>query len=975
MKFKILLNIFAFTVAVFAQNKQIQVISPNGGEVLKQNLQYSISWNAVNLERVSIFYSISPNNDWIKIVENIDSQLGSYSWRSPSKSTNTLKIKIESSLDPNIYDISDNYSSISFSLNKNYSQQNLEGNNFKILPLGNSITFDNRRNDFRVVEDKIGYRYPLYNLLKQNGYNFEFIGSEHAGSNFFSPEVEYDANAGFPGIRDDQLFTLLSTGIRIQPFYGINDTITEGAYLNTYQPDIILLHIGTNGNDLSGGTSADDVKNILDEIDKFENTQSREVTVFLARIINRVPNKTYVNDFNDNVVSMALDRVTNPLNSAYPDKIVIVDMENIPGFSYSISPDPNGSPGDMNDEVHPNDKGYSKMAQVWFDSLKSFLGDPPIITNQPETLSLIEGDTARYSISVSGTLPLNFQWKKNNQEIEGATDSVLVVENVSPTENGTVYSCEVSNYAGMVESESADLFVTGINSRVTNGLQVLYNFNEGSGSVIFDQSGNGEPQNLKIYKSNKIIWTPKALEIKDSSLINSEIPPSRLYNSIIDNNEFTIEAWINTKYISDTSESKIITFSNNAGNNFSLLQNSDNYEVRVRTTETNDYGEPSLFSKTKAVSKELIHLTFTVSNSSVKMYFNGILDTMKNIEGTFANWDSTYLFGIGNELNLDQSWIGRYYLVGIYNRELSKNEIVHNYSKRVDGLTFDVEPPDSLISNITGDKNIELSWNDNSDNEDGFILRRKNGSDSKFLIISLLDENVKSFTDNTLLEGKKYSYVVSAFSSSGESFISNITNKTTSLPNPVDLNGTVNGDGYVELNWTDVSQNESGYIIQGKPDHPDSNYRFLSSVSTDIQNYLDTSPKYFTPFKYRVFAFTIDTTSNFSNEFSLNVVSSEEVNNVVPNDYLLSQNYPNPFNPKTTIEYELPQFSEVKLTIFNSIGEKVVSLVNEKQTAGYYKINFNGSNLNSGVYFCVLEGLGIHNKVSFRKVNKLILMK
>ncbi len=96
MKYKILLNILALTLSIIAQNKKIEVISPNGGEVLKQNSQYSVSWNAINIERVSLSYSIYPNNDWIKIAGNIYGELGSFSWKIPNISTSTLKIKIES---------------------------------------------------------------------------------------------------------------------------------------------------------------------------------------------------------------------------------------------------------------------------------------------------------------------------------------------------------------------------------------------------------------------------------------------------------------------------------------------------------------------------------------------------------------------------------------------------------------------------------------------------------------------------------------------------------------------------------------------------------------------------------------------------------------------------------------------------------------------------------------------------------------
>ena len=99
---------------------------------------------------------------------------------------------------------------------------------------------------------------------------------------------------------------------------------------------------------------------------------------------------------------------------------------------------------------------------------------------------------------------------------------------------------------------------------------------------------------------------------------------------------------------------------------------------------------------------------------------------------------------------------------------------------------------------------------------------------------------------------------------------------------------------------------------------------------------------------------------------------SEVVNveiNSQPKEYALMQNYPNPFNPTTTIEYSIPENGNVKLKIYNSLGEEVATLVNEYKTAGNYKINFDASALPSGIYFYRI------NANNFSSVKKLILLK
>lgn len=68
-------------------------------------------------------------------------------------------------------------------------------------------------------------------------------------------------------------------------------------------------------------------------------------------------------------------------------------------------------------------------------------------------------------------------------------------------------------------------------------------------------------------------------------------------------------------------------------------------------------------------------------------------------------------------------------------------------------------------------------------------------------------------------------------------------------------------------------------------------------------------------------------------------------------EYRLEQNFPNPFNPSTQITFAVPRTEQVELTVYNLLGNEIATLVNEVKSAGVYKVNFNASNLASGVYF------------------------
>jgi hypothetical protein len=95
----------------------------------------------------------------------------------------------------------------------------------------------------------------------------------------------------------------------------------------------------------------------------------------------------------------------------------------------------------------------------------------------------------------------------------------------------------------------------------------------------------------------------------------------------------------------------------------------------------------------------------------------------------------------------------------------------------------------------------------------------------------------------------------------------------------------------------------------------------------------------------------------------------EVVLNNVPKNYILEQNYPNPFNPNTIIGFALPRATNIKLSIFNTLGENVVVLEEGFREAGYYQTEFNGSNLPSGIYFYTLSS------DNFTSTKKMILIK
>ena len=101
----------------------------------------------------------------------------------------------------------------------------------------------------------------------------------------------------------------------------------------------------------------------------------------------------------------------------------------------------------------------------------------------------------------------------------------------------------------------------------------------------------------------------------------------------------------------------------------------------------------------------------------------------------------------------------------------------------------------------------------------------------------------------------------------------------------------------------------------------------------------------------------------------------------IPQDIALHQNYPNPFNPETTIKFQLPVATTVRLVIYNMLGQQVRELLNTALAAGYHSARWNGFDdrgnpVTSGIYFYRMEIAGLNETVTGQHlIRKMILMK
>jgi len=189
-----------------------------------------------------------------------------------------------------------------------------------------------------------------------------------------------------------------------------------------------------------------------------------------------------------------------------------------------------------------------------------------------------------------------------------------------------------------------------------------------------------------------------------------------------------------------------------------------------------------------------------------------------------------------------------------------------------------------------------------------------------------------------------------------------------SLPPPPDNLEITNSINVIELVWQEVVSGKSiSYNIYRREDGVDYNLveSTTSSSLTDTTVFLGRHYYYYVT---TLFSQWESNPSDTVDAFVEAITSLTDLDRI-PATYELRQNYPNPFNPKTIINYELPITSDVELNIYNLLGQRVTTLVSERQNAGYYQVHWDATGFASGVYIYHLH------TGQFQDMKKMVLLR
>ena len=292
---------------------------------------------------------------------------------------------------------------------------------------------------------------------------------------------------------------------------------------------------------------------------------------------------------------------------------------------------------------------------------------------------------------------------------------------------------------------------------------------------------------------------------------------------------------------------------------------------------------------------------------------------------------------------------------------------------------FVINAPSGLVADtVTGQIAVRLTWLDNSNNEDGFVIERKQGdslSVEPFVPIDTVGTDIYTYIDNTVLLDTTYGYRVYAYSSMGNSDYSNVAYITPFVPVELTSFTALVNNRKILINWATATEtNNQGFDIERKMNTEWEKIGYVEGkgTTTDPQVYSFVDKYDFKSYKgiitYRLKQIDFDGTYEYSNEINVDV-------DFTPKEYTLYQNYPNPFNPSTTIKFALPYDSHVKIFVYSILGELISTIVDEVKEVGYYDFVWNASNYASGVYIYTIQAKSVDGKNSYNKVKKMMLMK
>jgi hypothetical protein len=375
------------------------------------------------------------------------------------------------------------------------------------------------------------------------------------------------------------------------------------------------------------------------------------------------------------------------------------------------------------------------------------------------------------------------------------------------------------------------------------------------------------------------------------------------------------------------------------------------------------------------------------------IHIRGAAATISNnvISSNSVSSNPYYSYG-GGGINLGEYYTGMSVII-------TKNSIVNNTAENVAAVDYNISYSGSYNENFTyntiaGNKSTSsdttytirmsylppIHYNNIFNNTAKYELYNTNGNSTT------LDakNNWWGTTVDAQIADKIFDWMEDA-SVGIVNYSSYLTVLDTSAPvsPPLNVTKTDLGGGQIKITWNPNQEGDvagyhiyyggfNGYSFTHVIDAGNVSSYTLSGVSLSDAIGVTAYDKSFSAANENASTIVNDNMTNGNESwftYAATVTGITDKESQLPREYQVSQNYPNPFNPTTTINYSIAKEGNVSLTVYNVIGSKVATIVNENKPAGNYSVQFNGSNLASGIYLYKLES------GNYNAAKKFILMK
>ncbi|MGE5435759.1 MAG: T9SS type A sorting domain-containing protein [Syntrophothermus sp.] len=342
-------------------------------------------------------------------------------------------------------------------------------------------------------------------------------------------------------------------------------------------------------------------------------------------------------------------------------------------------------------------------------------------------------------------------------------------------------------------------------------------------------------------------------------------------------------------------------------------------------------------------------------------YFNYLAPYKLTLVNDIQVSTTEYEFDVMLENTTSSFMLSSYALVFKYNQNIANGGTL-SFSYIANSTTLPAVKPIGLTANVV---------------TDGTVLNLVCGSEAGNLNINTIYKVGRFRISNTVPFGTAsgnldWDFIgahQSQFNIKSTNFTvqSNYINNLSNVPLPVEIVTFTakEVDKKVKLNWVTATEEKNfGFDVERKSDNGSwEKIGFLQGAgnSNSLKEYHFTDAQVNgTQLQYRLKQIDTDGKTHYTNSVEVKLL---------PTAFGLTQNYPNPFNPETTIKYQLPVDSKIKLVVYNMIGEEVASLIKGVVPAGYHSVNFNAVGLSSGNYIYRLE------TPDFVQVKKMIVLK